>query len=720
MLIVAYSVFFGVNAQKKDIGLDDLGLFIPASIGEVVNYDEEHFLIISDDNRSIDKIEYKSGKKIGSILDLSVFNDVNVNDIEGFELSESKNRILFYTNRTKIYRRSFTADYYLYDVERKKITPLSAEGQEQAASLAPNGDMAAYVRGNNIHLVKIRFGTESAITDDGKKDFIINGIPDWNYEEEYALNKSYEWSPNSEEIAYVKYDESKVSMYSFSVYKASFPEVDSCELYPGQYKFKYPKTGGVNSKVSVHVFNIKNRTTKTMNIGEDEDFYIPRIKWSPIDNELGVVKINRLQNQLEIYLLNTQSGVGHVVLTDRNERYIDDSVYDNWDFLSDGSGFIYMCEKDGYNHLYHYSMAGKEINQITKGDWDVTEYIGYDSNKKMVYFESSEESPLQRNIYQVRIDGKNKKRLNDKAGVNSAFFSNGWNYFICNHSDIATPTSFSVHNNKGEIVVELLDNDQINKRVNEYNFAKKEFIQIPNRDGLKLNAWIIKPDNYDSSHYYPLLIVQYSGPAQQYVKDEWRVGWEQYLVSKGYIVVGIDPRGTGARGEEFRKTTYMNFGIKESDDLIDVAKYLGEKSYVDRSRIGIWGWSHGGYMSLMCMSRSDIFKIGISVAAVTDWKYYDTAYTERYMRRPFENGTGYKLSSPINLVKDLKGKLLLIHGTADDNVHFQNMMEYVDALVQADKQFDMFVYPNRNHNLRGGNTYNHLYKLMSNYIINNL
>ena len=710
-----------LSGQKREIKLGDIGMFTPRSYGETLSMkDGEHYSKISINGRAIEIYAYASGEKTGVLMDLTQIEDHDIKYIQGYEINNQESRILFYTNRKKLYRRTFSADYYLYDIVKKKLIPLADEGQQQAASFSPDGDRVAYIKNNNIHLVKIRFGTESLVTTDGAIDKIINGVPDWVYEEEFAMNKAYEWSPDGAEIAYLKFEESDVHDYSFPLYKASFPEIDSCEIYPGEYSFKYPKAGTKNAIVSVCVFNIKNRTTKVMDTGDDKDIYIPRIKWSTLPNELGVVRVNRLQNQFELLLVNSASTVGHVILTDRNDRYFEEEVYDNWEFLSDGSGFIYMGESDGYYQLYHYSMAGILVKKVTSGDWDVTEYLGYNPHHKMIYYQSAEPSPLKRNIYEVRIDGKNKRRLSPEDGFNSATFSENWNYYINEYSNNSTPDKYSVYDIKGRELVILEDNGYLKELTNDYQLAVKKFIEIPNRDGLKLNAWMLKPNGFDSTRSYPLLFVQYSGTAQQYVKDEWGVGWEQYLAGKGYIVVGIDPRGTGFRGEDFRKALYLNMGIKESDDLIDAAKYLGKLDYVDSERIGIWGWSHGGYMTLMCMSRSDVFKMGVCIAAVTHWKYYDTAYTERYMKRPYENGNGYFHSSPINLVKDLDGKLLLVYGTADDNVHFQNMMEYVDALVQADKQFDMFVYPNRNHNLRGGNTYSHLYKMMSNYIFENL
>jgi dipeptidyl-peptidase-4 len=710
-----------VMAQKKEVSLDKLGLFSPKSIDGLASMnDGEHYTIIGENGRTIEKYEYATGKKVGDILNLDKIDSCKIDIIEGYIFNSNETRILLYTKSERIYRHSFRAYYYVYDMHAYELKPLSTKGKQQIATFSPDGDMVAFVRNNNLNIAKLRFGTESEITTDGEFNKIINGMPDWVYEEEFTINQAYAWSPDSKELAYIRFDESQVKEYSFPEYNGSFPAHTNNALYPGTYNYKYPKAGEANSKVSVKVFNILDRVTKTMNTDNETDVYIPRLVWTTEPGKLGIIKLNRIQNQLDLLIANTATTLSNSIFTHRNDYYISEEAVNNLTILPDGSGFVYVGEMDGYNHIHLYSMAGRKLAQITKGNFDVTEFLGYDPAKKQIYYQAAANSPLQREIYVVGIDGKSTKCLSTETGTNVASFSAGFKYMINTFSSSKTPTTITLYDSKGKQIRVLEDNKQLRDNIAQFEIAPKEFITIPVTDKVNLNAWMVKPVNFETLTKYPILIVQYSGPNSQEVTDSYEIGWEQYLASQGVIVVSVDPRGTDARGEAFRKCTYMKLGVTESDDIAATAQYLASLKYIDGSRIGIWGWSYGGYMSLLCMSKSSLFKVGIAVAPVTNWRFYDSVYTERFMRRPVENASGYDDNSPINLADKLSGKLLLIHGTADDNVHFQNSMEYADKLVQAGKQFDMQVYPNRNHSIYGGNTRNHLYERMANFILNNL
>ena len=723
LLIVFLSVSSFAQDSKKSISFDDIfkrPIFYSKSVRGLKSMNDGIHYTTMKEGTKIVKFEYATGKEVGTIVDLGKIEDCPVKRISGYEFNSDETKVLIYTNREGIYRHSFTADYYVIDIERKEIAPLTDEGKQMVATFSPDGEKVAFVKDNNLYLKKLKFNTVSEITKDGEFNKILNGIPDWVYEEEFGYNQAYEWSPNSKEIAYVKFDESKVKEYSFPLYEASSPTKEEYALYPGKYKFKYPKAGEDNSVVSVHVFNLKNRTTKIMDIGEETDIYIPRIRWTKQTERLGIIKLNRHQNQLDLLIANTASTVCRTVFTDRNECFVDESVLDNLQFTEDGKYFIYVGEMDGYNHIYLFTMAGKQVKQVTKGEWDVTDFYGYEPKKKMFYYQSAEISPLKRSVYAITLDGKKKLRLTHGEGTNSASFSKGFKYYINNFSNTATPKVVALFKSDGKQIRILEDNAALKEKVQGYRISPKEFFTFNTSEGIELNGWMVKPLNFDSSKKYPVFMTQYSGPNSQSVVDRWGIGWEQILAANGYVVACVDPRGTAARGEEFRKCTYMKLGKYESDDQIEAAKYLGSLDYIDGGRIGIYGWSYGGFMSALCLSKSNLFKIGIAVAPVTNWRYYDSVYTERYMRKPQENPKGYDDNSPINKADSLQGRLFLIHGMADDNVHFQNSVEYIDKLVQADKQFDLFVYPNRNHGIYGGNTRTHLFRMKLDYIFKNL
>ncbi|PWD98093.1 S9 family peptidase [Marinilabilia rubra] len=727
-LILVLTILLGQLSfsQLKQIELDDItrkGTFRAHSISGLRSMnDGEYYTTLESNGTKIVKYSYKTGEKVDVLFDIENIkrNPSEVQSIKGYEFSPDESKILVYNNVDKIYRHSFLANYYVYERKYRELIPLAEDGKQQVPVFSPNSYMIAYVRDNDIYLKKLRFGTTSAITEDGEENKIINGIPDWVYEEEFGYNQAMEWSPNSEDLAFVKFDESEVKQYSFPLYKGSHPEREEYALYPGQYQFKYPKAGEENSKVSVHVFNVKDRTTKEMDLGNMEDVYIPRLRWSNDPDKLGVLKLNRLQNQLELFIANPSSGVSNVLLTVREDKFITESVLDNIQFLEDGNHFVYVGQDDGYNHLYLYSMAGILVRRITTGEWDITNFYGYDNDEELFYFQAAKESPLKREVYSINIEGEEMVKLSTDEGFNEADFSDNYEYFVNTWSSANNVPVVSVFKSDGELVRIIEDNTSLKEESATYDVPQKEFFTFTTSEGIELNGYMIKPLAFDSLTQYPVLMSQYSGPNSQEVLDKWGINWEQYLASNGYLVVSVDGRGTGARGEEFQKSTYMQLGNLESDDQIETADYLSTLSYVDPARIGIWGWSFGGYMSSICLSKSDNFKIGIAVAPVTNWRYYDTIYTERYMRTPQKNAGGYDDNSPINMAENLSGKLFLIHGSADDNVHFQNTVEYSEQLIQAGKQFDMFVYPNRNHSIYGGNTRHHLFTMMSQYIFRNL
>lgn len=725
LIIICLLLPLTLLSQTKTVTLEDLNknnTFRAKSVSGLESMNDGiHYTTLENKASKIVKYAYATGKEVSVLMDLEKIKDCPIPYIQGYELNNDESKILVYNNKKDVYRRSFTADYYVYDLKSKEIKPLSEGGNQQVATFSPDGHMLAFVKENNIYISNLRFGTVAPITNDGEINKVLNGIPDWVYEEEFSYNKAMEWSPNSTELAYVRFDESEVKEYSFPLYKGSQPALEEYALYPGEYTFKYPKAGQANSDVSVRVFNIKNRTTKTMTISSTEEYYIPRIRWTRQDGMLGILRMNRLQNQFDLLIANTASTLTKNIFTDRNKYFVEETVLDNLTFLDDGKHFIYVGELDGYNHIYLYSMAGMQVRQITKGKWDVMEFYGYDTQKKMLYYQAAQNSPLEREIYAVDLNGKKKYKLSENKGTNDAVFSSSFKYFVNTYQSNSTPKQITLHNQDGKLIRTLEDNADIKNKIKEYQISPKEFFTFKTSGGIVLNGWMVKPLNFDPNKKYPVLMTQYSGPNSQQVTDTWGIGWEQYLAAEGYLVACVDPRGTGARGEEFRKSTYMQLGKLESDDQIEAAKYLGSQSYCDAERIAIWGWSYGGFMSASCLSKGEgTFKVGIAVAPVTNWRYYDSVYTERYMRRPQENAKGYDENSPVNMADKLTGRLFLIHGTADDNVHYQNTMEYVDQLVKADKQFDMFVYPNRNHNIAGGNTRMHLYQMMSDYLKRNL
>jgi len=709
--------FQNLDAQKK-LSLDDIfknSTFKSSSIpGYTPMNDGEHYLV--KDNNGLNIYDYKTGKKQGVFLQpdqLIPTNDTNAIRLGRFTLSNDETKLLIPTQTEQIYRRSSKSNYYLCDLNTHETSLLSENGKQQHATFSPNGLLVAFVRDNNLFIKDLVKDRELQITIDGEQNKIINGATDWVYEEEFSLSKAFFWSPDSKKIAYYRFDETEVKEFSMMIWG---------DLYPITEQYKYPKAGEANSLVEIKMYDIESGSVININIGDEQDKYIPRIKWTAKPNILAIQRLNRLQNSLEILLADANSGSSEVIYTEQNKCYID--ITDDLTFLENSDQFIISSEQDGYNHLYLFDLLGNLEKQITSGEWDVDQFIGIDEKNSLVYYTSSESSPLNRELYVSSVDGSNKKKLSKQLGNNSANFSKKYNYYINTFSDANTPPQITLHDSKGNLLRTLEANEKLNNEIKEYNFSKRNFFSFTTSDSVILNGWMIKPPDFDSLKKYPVLMYVYGGPGSQTVRNSWGGGntWDQYLAQHNIIIVSIDNRGTGARGEEFKKMTYLELGKYETIDQIEGAKYLGGLSYVDDQRIGIWGWSYGGFMAASCLTLgADYFSMGISVAPVTNWRYYDNIYTERFMRTPQENPDGYDNNSPINHADKLQGNLLLIHGTADDNVHIQNSMDFVTALVNANKQFEMQFYPNSNHGIyTGPNTRYHLYNRLTDFILEHL
>lgn len=729
LFVLFYALLCLISVQAQKVTLQDVanGTYRAQSIhGLKPMLDGEHYTQISKDHKRIVKYSFKTGKEVATIFDVATARNSTLKSFDDYIMSPDESLILIQTETKPIYRRSFTAVYYLYNVKNRTLDPLSNNGPQQVPLFSPDSHQIAFVRNNNIYLIKLLFGnSESQVTKDGEYNKVLNGIPDWVYEEEFGFNRAFDFSADSRMIAYIRFDESQVPMFSFPWYKGMAPEKKEYATYPGSYNYKYPKAGVSNSKVSVHTFDIKSHVTRKMELPIDSDGYVPRIKFTSDPEKLAIMTLNRHQNRFDIYMANPRSAICKVAIRDEAEQYIKEQAYSDIVFYPEH--IVLMSERDGYNHLYLYTIGGNLVKQITKGNFEVKEFLGWDQKANVFYYTSNEGSPLRTAVY--KIDGKGKKtKLSTRTGTNSALFSKNLNYYINTYSSAQTPTLITLNNNKGQEMVTLLDNKELKSKIAQLNMPTKEFFTFKTKEGVELNGWMMKPANFNPSKKYPVIMHQYSGPGSQQVLDKWGIGsfgdggmFEAVMCDKGYIMVCVDGRGTGGRGAAFEKCTYLSIGVKEAIDQAQAAKYLSTLPYIDGSRIGIWGWSYGGYNTLMSMSEgSGAFKAGVAIAAPSDWRFYDTVYTERFMRTPKENGDGYNSSSAINRVHQLKGKLLLIHGSADDNVHFQNFMEYNEALIQANIQFETQIYTNRNHSIFGGNTRNHLMNRVANFFLQNL
>ncbi len=660
----------------------------------------------------IDKYSYRTGEISETLFDASEFDEIS--QFSGYSFNTAEDKILLETGQERIYRHSYLAAYYEFDMSTGELKPVSKKGKQQLGTFSPNGSFVAFVRDNNLFIRDLTMKEERQVTFDGVKNEVINGAPDWVYEEEFGFSQGFQWSPDGKKIAFYRFDEREVQEFHMTMFG---------NLYPESYEFKYPKAGEDNSVVAILVYDMNSGKTTPMEIGEERDQYIPRIKWTKDPEVLSIMRLNRQQNQLDILHANSESGDSKVVYSEENKYYISEASDNTVTYLPDGESFILNSEKDGYFHLYHYNFTNGKIRPITSGDYDIASFLGYDEKHECLYYSSYEESSISRHLYSIKLDGSDKQKLSTRSGTNSASFSTNFKYYILNHSSANTPPHITLHNQKGKLIRVLEDNEELRSTMAESGFANTEFLTVPTKSGQELNAWMIRPADFDPDKEYPLFMYVYGGPESQNVTDAWgrRGPWFQMLVQQGYIVACVDNRGTNGRGEEFRKATYLTLGKLETIDQVESAQWFGSQKYIDANRIGIFGWSYGGFMTSLCLTKGNgTFKMGIAVAPVTNWRYYDTIYTERFMRTPQENPKGYDNNSPINFAEGLKGKFLLVHGSGDDNVHYQNSMDFVESLVQADKQFDMQFYPNKNHGIYGGNTSFHLYTRMTDFILENL
>lgn len=713
MLVTSFSTL----AQQK-LSLEEIwsGAFRTKGMTELTSMKNTNQYTVLEVNRStgasqIDLYDFATLSKVSTILDSKNFTELQ--GIDSYTFSKDEKKLLIANNSDQIFRHSFVANYFIYDSTTKTLVSL-ADYKVQEPTFSPDGTKVAYGYQNNLYVFDLATKKHTQITFDGKKNSVINGITDWVYEEEFAFVRAFDWNANSTKIAFIRFDETNVPEFSMNLYNQG--------LYPTTETFKYPKAGEKNSEVSLHIYDVAKAATQNVNLSQYSDFYIARLQWTNEANTLSAQVLNRHQDNLDLLFVDGTTAATKVVLNEKDKAYVD--VTDNLTFLNDNS-FIWTSEKDGYNHIYFYDKTGKLKNQVTKGAWEVTSYYGFDEKNKTIYYQSTENGSINRDVYSISLSGQNKKRLTTQTGTNGATFSPNFQYFINAFSSAKKAPKYTLNNSKtGSEIKTIVSNEALEEKLTKYDLPSKEFFELKTDKGNVLNAWMIKPKDFDPTKKYPVFMFQYSGPGSQQVDNNWNGTddyWFMMLTQKGYIVACVDGRGTGFKGAAFKKCTQKELGKYEVIDQIDAAKVIGGYSYVDKSRIGIFGWSFGGFMASNCIFQgADVFKTAIAVAPVTSWRYYDSIYTERYMQTPQENAAGYDANSPITHVSKLKGNFLLVHGTADDNVHFQNTMKMVEALVQANKQFDWAVYPDKNHGIFGGKTRLQLYTKMTNFILEKL
>lgn len=678
--------------------------------------DGETYAQISRDGKQIIKYSFKTGKQVAVLFDVATVRGDVIPRIDGYIMSPDGRRMLIQTNTKPVYRRSYTAEYYIFSIENNKMEPLSKGGPQQTPLFSPDGQQIAFVRDNNIHLVKLLYdNAESQVTKDGKWNEIINGIPDWVNEEEFGNNRSMVFTADSRQICWIRYDESKVKQYSMQMFKGLNPAMEQYAGYPGFYTYKYPIAGEQNSTVSVYSFDIKSRQTRKLQVPLKEDDYIPRIIMTSDPAKVAIYTMNRHQDELNIYMANPLSTLCKLVISEKIDKYVRESSMSSIKITD--NHILLPSERSGFTHLYLYNLNGQLKRTVTSGNYEVKDVYGYDEATGDVYYAANKNGVAEQQVYVTRANGKTEC-ISDKAGTNSAIFSSNFKYYINIWSDMNNPNVYTLNDNKGKLLKTLVDNKNLKEKMSQYVLGSREMFSFTTSEGVKLYGWMVKPADFDSQKHYPVIMYQYGGPGSQQVLNRWSIGMsgqgailEHYLAQQGYVVVCVDNRGTGGRGVEFEKCTYLRLGEKEARDQVETALWLGNQSYVDKNRIGIWGWSYGGWNTLMSMSEGrPVFCAGVAIAPVTSWRYYDTVYTERYMRTPNENQSGYDEVNPMARASQLSGELLICHGMADDNVHFRNTAEYTEALVQADKDFSELVYTNRNHSIFGGNTRNHLFR----------
>ena len=719
LLMASVSIVAG---EKLDLGDIVRGEFRQETLSEVHPMaDGETYAQISADGKRIVTYSFKTGKEVGVLFDATTARGAQIGRVQGYIVSPDGRRLLIQTNTKPIYRRSFTAQYYIFMIQNNKLEPLSDGGPQQTPVFSPDGNQIAFVRDNNIYLVKLLYdNAESQVTKDGKRNEIINGIPDWVYEEEFSTNSSMVFSADSKQIIWIRYDETDVPQYSMQLFKGLAPEQEQYRDYPGLYTYKYPVPGKQNAKVKVLSYDIKSHQTRTIDLPLDADGYIPRIKMTNDPTRIMIFTLNRHQDDLKIYMANPLSTVAKLIIEDKIDKYVKEETFEDV-HISD-KYILLPSERDGYNHLYLYNHNGQQLRQIVNDRYVVKQVYGVDDATGDVYFAANPTGATEQQVMVAHQNGK-IETLTQKAGVSNAIFSTNFKYFIHIWSDLDNPLQYTLCQNNGKALQTLIDNHELKARLAKFDLGKKELFQFKTSEGVTLNGWIVKPIDFNPSKQYPVIMYQYGGPGNQQVLNQWGIGMsgngallEQYLCQQGYICVCVDNRGTGGRGAEFEKCTYLRLGELESRDQVETAIWLGQQAYVDKNRIGIWGWSYGGWNTLMSMSEGrPVFKAGVAIAPPTNWRFYDTIYTERYMRTPQENPKGYDEVNPIARASNLSGALLLCHGLADDNVHYRNTAEYVEALVQADKDFRQLVYTNRNHSIFGGNTRRHLFRQAINH-----
>lgn len=705
-IFLSVSILVSVATFSQEITLDKIysGYYRGKGIAGIASLKNgENYAVI--ERGGIAKYSYKTSAKEGNIVDGS---------FESYLFNDDESKILLLKESQPIYRHSFLGKFDVKDLKSGKTLSLNNGNYVQEPTFSPDGTKVAFIAENNLFYQDLNSEKITQITQDGKKNSIINGLADWVYEEEFGHAKQYEWTKNSDAIVFVKSDETAVPEIYIPIYGK--------QLYPSEMRFKYPKAGEKNSMVSAHLYRLDSQKTIALNLSNFKNYYIPNVYKTAKPDEIVLITSDRLQNASDVLKVNTKTGTIQKLFTESDDKWIEtDNV--TLEFLADNS-FIWGSERDGNRHLYWYDQSGKLKKQITKGNWEVTDYYGFNPKTKEVLVQTTEKGSINRVVSKVNIETGKAILVSNSNGTNSANFSGNYNYFIETSSTATKPYTYVLKDGNGKTVKELQNNDEQLKKLQADNMVSKEFITIPNEAGDQMNAWIMKPKNFDPNKKYPLFMYQYSGPGSQSVANSWDGGnglWFNHLVQQGYIVACVDGRGTGYKGTKFKKVTYLNLGKYEIEDQIAAAKWFGKQTYIDKSRIGIFGWSFGGYMASLALTKgADVFKTGIAVAPVTNWRYYDSIYTERFMRTPQENAKGYDENSPTEFANLLKGKFLLIHGTADDNVHFQNSMDFSEALIQNKKQFEFMAYPDKNHGIYGGNTRPQLYQMMTDFLLKNL